>query len=112
EAAHGYRALFSGPIAVADVTGDRVPDVIGPNHWDGTVEVLPGDGKGGFGASVPSMVAFSQPEMFALGDLDGDGDLDEVVGYGNVAGNNLEWRKNDGAGHFGSPTLLNGGLFA
>ncbi len=100
-----YRAAFSGPTALVDATGDGILDVVGPNHWDDTIDVLPGDGHGGFLAAISSPAGYS-PETFGIGDRDGDGDADVVVGNRNQVSDNVRWYKNDGAGHFADPTKM------
>lgn len=68
-------------LAVADVTGDGLPDVLSLSDLTGTLAVLPGLGEGRFG--IPSLHAVGpQPVSFALGDVNGDGRPDVVVADG------------------------------
>jgi hypothetical protein len=45
-------------VAVADLTGDGIPDIVTANYGDNTVSVLPGTGNG----------TFLPQEVFAVGE--------------------------------------------
>jgi len=85
-------------IAVADVTGDDWPDILGAfsPRWG----LLIGNGSGGF---LPSQVfgATESPMGIDAADLDGDGDLDPVV----LGRDSLEVAvyRNPGHGEFATP---------
>jgi len=70
----------SNAVLVADVSGDRRPDILIGNN--GQNVVLVGDGKGGFldesAARLPKTDDVTQD--LELGDIDGDMDLDLLVG--------------------------------
>ena len=87
-------------ITVADVTGDGKPDLITSNGGFGTVSVLPGDGRGGFGAPT-SYAAGPSTGPVTAADLNGDGKPDLVVV--NQSGNTISVLLNDGQGGFGAP---------
>ena len=67
-------------IAVAELTGDANLDVAVPNSgfFDSAVDILPGDGAGGFGAPMSFPVELG-PKGIAVGDLNGDGHFDLVT---------------------------------
>ena len=72
-------------IAAADLNGDLIPDLVVTNpEWysgtpiNGTVSILIGVGNGTFLPQVKYPVGLV-PDAIAVGDLDGDGDLDIAV---------------------------------
>lgn len=69
-----------GSIAVADVNHDGKPDILVTNTVSQTLTVLLGDGKGHFhsppGAPCPTGPG---PNDIALGDFNGDGNVDVVI---------------------------------
>ncbi|WP_196295126.1 FG-GAP-like repeat-containing protein [Hymenobacter ruricola] len=95
-------------VALGDLNGDGNLDFVTANSTSGTLSVRLGAGTGVFAppAGVPEPVVGGNPTGLALGDLDGDGDLDVVVTGSN--GISLVWLLNDGAGNFG-PRLVLGG---
>ncbi len=82
-------------VDIGDVNGDAHDDIVfGLNGASNVVQL--GDGMGGFTAGTsfgdPAVNTFS----IALGDFDGDGDLDAAVGRGAGTPSQIFW--NDGAG--------------
>lgn len=94
---HGY---VGGPykVAIADVTGDKLADLVLAYHQVGVLAVWQGDGKGGLSLAANNMFGdadrkrnpddstWSLPGVsnLSLGDLDGDGLLDVVLGVGGT----------------------------
>ena len=77
-------------VAIGDVTGDGVPDIVLQTYGAGEI-VLPGTGGGSFGAGyfVEPGGAKTNSSPLALADLNGDGRLDMVTGgIAAGAGNN------------------------
>ena len=71
-------------VAVGDLNGDgRLDAAVTASLQDGYIDdrllVLPGDGQGGFGAPF-DFACGSIPNVVALGDLEGDGRLEAIVG--------------------------------
>ncbi|MFW6050825.1 MAG: FG-GAP-like repeat-containing protein [Myxococcota bacterium] len=98
--------LSFAPPAIADVTGDGLPDLVVGTGMG--VDVLLGDGAGGFGAAEP--VPLSQmPLQVDVADVDGDGRLDIVT----ASEGTVEAALGDGAGGFASAGVSDtAGVFA
>jgi hypothetical protein len=64
-------------VAIGDVNGDGVPDLVSANFNANTVSVLLGNGDGSFGAKADFGTG-ANPSAVAIGDLNGDGQPDLV----------------------------------
>ena len=73
----------SRTVAIGDLNGDDVPDLVVGNGDSGDVSVLLGNGDGTFQAPVSYATATPGAHQVVLGDLDGDLDLDLVVATGD-----------------------------
>lgn len=102
-----------GPLAAAELDGRPGIDFYAENHSVGYA-LARNDGEGNYtidlvASELPQYASTSPP---ALGDVDGDGDVDSVTTgvqgpdpvTGDVTGMTL--RLNDGEGHFGAATYL------
>jgi hypothetical protein len=87
---------------VGDVNGDGRIDAVVANR-NGNIHVLIGNGSGGFPTirTIPvTNPALADLDHVHLGDVDGDSDLDVVVGYDSNGP--IPVLLNDGTGQFGS----------
>jgi len=87
-------------VAVADLTGDGIADIVTANAFDNTVSVLLGNGDGTF-QPARTFPAGARPYSVAVADLTGDGRPDIVTT--NYGGNTVSVLLNDGGGTFGEP---------
>ena len=90
-------------VAVADLTGDGIPDIVTANAFDNTVSVLLGNGDGTFQTQRTFAVG-SRPYSVAVADLTGDGKPDIVTT--NYGGNSVSVLLNNGGGSFAEPADL------
>lgn len=100
-------------VALADVNNDGKLDIVGSALWNGDVFVLLGNGDGTFQAPIYTSifappytdVQTISPQGVALGDLNGDKNLDIVVANEGNVGTNVYVTVlfGDGTGHFNSP---------
>ncbi len=96
-------------LILADVTGEGWLDAIVVSNNDLTI--LHGDGNGGWlnKESFNFSDLGGTAEHFDIGDIDGDGDLDVVIGLAGVHSNNVIIYYNQGGGTFGARRTLSVG---
>jgi hypothetical protein len=82
-------------MVAADFNNDTVPDLAVVDSYNSTVSVLLGNGDGTFRAPLTSATG-SYPHSLAVGDLDGDGNLDLATANSN----DVSVLLGDGAGSF------------
>ena len=98
------RTTSPGFVAVADVNGDRTPDLVTSHLERSELTVLVGDGKGGFTETTGSPFDLGHAAWHvAMADLNSDGKADVAA----AAGNGVRVLLGDGVGSFqpapGSP---------
>lgn len=126
---YGSGGIFAYSVAVGDVDRDGKPDLVVanfclygsdcPSEGGGGVGVLLGNGDGTFGPVVTYDVNNLENFSVVLADLNGDGNLDVVVGSGGCSDASLGCAAGQisvllgyGDGTFGQPTFYDpGGLY-
>ena len=94
-------------VAIGDLDGDLDGDVIAATndlYYTSNVSVLLGDGSGGFSAPT-NFAVISYPFSVAVGDLDGDGDADDIAVV-NGSDDNVLVLLGDGSGGFSAQTTF------
>jgi hypothetical protein len=100
-------ADYAWHVTLGDVDGDGDLDFLTANN-NGTVSVRLNNGRGSFTAPALNpdpAVAGPFPQSVALGDVDGDGDLDFLSANNNLGGGTVSVRLNDGRGNFVAPAV-------
>ncbi|MBM3840843.1 MAG: hypothetical protein FJ398_23375 [Verrucomicrobia bacterium] len=100
----------SASVAVGDMNGDGKNDVIIGRHDSQNVQVVAGNGEGGFGAAAefPAFLSplAARPRGIVGGDVNGDVKLD-LVTYDYAWSASVSVLPGDGAGNLGSPAVHN-----
>ena len=115
-------APLAGPIAVGDFTGDNKLDLVvgqtSPDGTTGSILYYKGQGNGGF--ATPITTTSSLPvQQLLVGDFNGDGKLDVMIGtkngafgpaegiaFINVGSGNFTEKTAFGTGDFGGPLAI------
>jgi hypothetical protein len=95
-----HQNLTERHLALADVNGDQVPDVVVTNSGDNTVSILHGEGDGGL-TLAQTVALSSRPGPVRLADVDADGDADLLIARGGATASSFLIVLNDGG--FGAP---------
>lgn len=92
-----------GPVAIAmaDINGDGLPDLLTANSFVGSISLLTAQAAGGF--VVQSLPAGASPSALATGDIDGDGRVDVLFAQ---ADGTLAWLHNTPSGFASTQTLF------
>jgi hypothetical protein len=92
-----------GYVAVADINGDKKPDLVASHDDDPLLAVMIGDGKGGFQPTQASPIRTEKTVWgTALGDINGDG-LNDIV-TASMSGHHILVMLGDGKGGFAPAT--------
>ncbi len=95
-------------LAIGHLNADLAPDIALPNFVAGTISIYLNQGDGTFAPPVAHAAGVPNPRGIAIGDMDGDGDNDLVVGDPFVNVHAVIF--NDGAGVFpNASTFIDGG---
>jgi hypothetical protein len=100
-------------VAVADLQGDGITDLVVSNSYDNTVSVLLGNGNGTFQPAVnysmsDNTTVANDPRSVTLGSLRTSGPLDIVMT--NFGTSNVTVLLGNGNGTFGAPRHLSAGM--
>jgi hypothetical protein len=109
--ASSFSASHPVLVKVADVNHDREPDLVTSSGFGSSISAMLGNGDGTFQAQQSVSVGFSVGSM-AIGDLNGDGNVDVIASYGGSAAQdyNIAVLLGNGNGTFrvGTPSYIAG----
>ena len=89
-------------IAVSDINGDGIEDIVTANYGSANVSVLQGVGDGTFKAPV-NFQSGAGPTCISVNDMNNDGYPDIITN--SIADGTILIFLNDGSGNFGSPLV-------
>jgi hypothetical protein len=104
--------VFANFLAVADVNGDKIPDIVGSGISPNSVYVMLGQGKKKFGQPTTYPSGGDFPTDVATGSLRNDGIQDMLVAnYGSMSGGNenIGVLLGNGDGTFQNPVVYEAG---
>ncbi len=90
-------------LRLMDINEDRKPDIVSANGRRNTIEILFGDGRGGFSSGPVLKLSGRGEYSFALGDFDGDGHVDILTvnaGGPDLGPSSVVTNRGDGKGAF------------
>jgi Ca2+-binding RTX toxin-like protein len=105
-------------VAVADFTGDGIPDLVVADRFKGQIEIFKGNGDGTFNPTATIYAVGTHPQALVVGNFSGDGNQDIVVAnYGTPANpvantpgtlGSVVILQNQGNGSFAAPKVISG----
>jgi hypothetical protein len=95
-------------VAVADLNGNGIPDVVASNRGGASVSALLGVGDGNLQPAGTFRSGGELPQGIAIGDVNGDGIPDLVVA--NFGANNVALLLGNGDGTFQLPRIIGQGI--
>ena len=100
-------AFYKPVLRLADINEDGRVDIVSVNGRRNSIEILFGDGRGGF-AVGPRVMLDAGGDFYTsdLADVDSDGHLDVVAASGDGRADRVVLKRGDGRGGFGESLAL------
>ncbi len=98
-------------IRINDVDGDGDLDLVYLEYYYNytLLTIQKGDGTGGFGEKESVNISSSEPGLFSMADIDGDGDDDAVLTFAWGTQKGTQWIENDGGDFMENQNFIFGG---